>query len=110
MATDRGHIAWYEFRDRKFKKETEFVAHLEPVRTLTLHTKLRYLLSGGKEGSARIWDCSFEGHPRVVGNLALHVENVTRLVFISDELVISSSWDQKIGIWKMSDLLANYIQ
>jgi WD40 repeat protein len=71
--TSRGKIAWYEVKNNKLVKETEFTAHLDSVRTVNYHPNKKILLSTGRDGSVRLWNAeSNTHHPRILGNLALH--------------------------------------
>lgn len=54
----KGHITWYNCVDGKLKKEKEFLAHLDGCRNLNLHPHEKFLLSTGKDSSARMWNCS----------------------------------------------------
>ena len=82
------------------------MAHNGGCRNVVLHPHQKFLISSGKDGSARLWDCRDEGHPVIKANLVLHDENVTSPIFLGDEHVVTVSWDQNIGIWKFGDLLA----
>lgn len=64
------------------------------------------MLSSGKDGSVRLWDCSSEGNPSLQANLVYHEENVTSPVFLGDDIVVTGSWDQNIGIWNFKDLIS----
>ena len=103
--TGKGHVLWYEFKNGKLEKETEFLAHMDECRNVNLHPHEKYLLSTGRDGSARIWDCSVEGKPKLQSNLAYHHENVASTAFLSNELVVTGSWDQNLAVWKYKDLL-----
>ena len=93
------------FDKGQLKKEIEFAAHVGGVRNVNLHPHQKYLLSSGKDGSVRLWDCNSEGHPQIISNLVLHNENVTSPIFIGDEFIVTGSWDENIGVWKFQDAL-----
>jgi hypothetical protein len=42
------------------------------------------MLSSGKDGSVRLWNCNVEGRPQIQANLVHHKENVTCPVFVGD--------------------------
>jgi WD40 repeat protein len=57
---------------------------MDGVRSLNLHPNKKILLSTGKDGSARVWDCSGIHHPKILSNLVLHDENVTAGCFMGE--------------------------
>lgn len=79
------------------------MAHLGGCRSVALHPNEKYLVSGGRDGSVRLWSCENSGHPDIVSNLVYHEENVTSTIFLGDQYIVTGSWDQNIGIWKYSD-------
>lgn len=106
VGTSRGKIAWYEAKGNTLVKETEFLAHLDSVRTIHYHPSRKILLSTGRDGSARLWNAeSNTHHPTILGNLALHVENIPAAGFLSPETVVTGSWDQQLAVWNVSSLL-----
>ena len=52
----------------------------------------------------RLWDCSKEGCPKMANNLVFHTEKVSEALFM-DDWIVTGSWDQCIGMWKISDFL-----
>lgn len=67
-------IAWYEIENGKLQKQTEWLSHLDSVRTINYHPSRKVFLSTGRDGSAKLWDASSNTHqPSILGNLALHV-------------------------------------
>lgn len=76
-ASEQGHISWYKFENKSFKKEIEFNAHASSCRSVNLHPHQKYLVSTGKDGSVRLWDCNHEGLPKIVSNLVGHDETVS---------------------------------
>lgn len=53
-------------------------------RNVNLHPSQKYMVSSGKDGSVRLWDCNNEGRPEIQANLVLHKENVTCPVFVGN--------------------------
>lgn len=64
------------------------------------------MLSSGKDGSVRLWNCNEEGKPQIQANLVFHEDNVTSPVFVGNEVVVTGSWDQSIGVWNFKDLIS----
>lgn len=84
-ACETGLIAWYNFTNSKLKKEIEFVAHVGTAcRNVNLHPTQKYMLSSGKDGSVRLWNCNEEGRPMIQANLVFHEDNVTSPVFLGN--------------------------
>jgi WD40 repeat protein len=82
------------------------MAHFDSVRTVQFHPKRKILLSTGRDGSAKLWDASSDNHhPSILGNLALHSENIPGAAFIGADIVVTGSWDQKLAIWNVKDLI-----
>ena len=71
-SSDEGHIVWYLMKNQELIKESEFVAHIDGCRSVNLHPHQKFLLSTGRDGSARLWDCNEEGKPKIRSNLAYH--------------------------------------
>jgi WD40 repeat protein len=87
-------------------KQTEWTSHLDSVRTINYHPSRRILLSTGRDGSAKLWNASLDTHqPAILGNLALHSENVPGAAFLGEDLVVTGSWDQKLALWNIKDLI-----
>lgn len=104
--THRGQIAWYELNGGVLVKETEFFAHYDSVRTINYHPNKKVLMSTGRDGSVKLWNTdSNTHHPAILGNLALHVENVPAAGFLGAETVVTGSWDQQLAIWNIKDLI-----
>lgn len=106
VGCEEGLIIWYQFENGKLHKEIEFVAHVGTAcRNVNLHPHSKYMLSSGKDGSVRLWNCNNEGKPKIQANLVHHEDNVTSPIFVGDEIVVTGSWDQSIGIWNFKDLI-----
>lgn len=61
------------------------MAHLDSVRTINFHPKRKIIMSTGRDGSAKLWNAeSNTHHPTIIGNLALHIENIPAAGFIND--------------------------
>lgn len=82
------------------------MAHHGGCRNVILHPHEKYMISSGKDGSVRLWDCKSDAHPQIHANLVLHDETVTSPIFVGDKFVVTVSWDENIGIWKYGDLIA----
>lgn len=93
-------------KDNKLVKETEFLAHLDSVRTINYHSSRKILLSTGRDGSAKLWNAeSNTHHPAILGNLVQHSENIPGAGFVNGELVVTGSWDQQLCLWNVKDLI-----
>lgn len=104
--TSRGVIAWYDFQNNKLSKEVEFAAHLDSVRTINYHPQRKVLMTTARDGAVKLWDASSDDiQPKILGNLVLHVENVPAAAFVNNDLVLTGSWDQKLALWNVKDLL-----
>lgn len=83
VGSSRGVIVWYELQNGKLIKQTEWTSHLDAVRTINYHPTRKILLSTGRDGSAKLWNASLDTHqPAILGNLAVHSENVPGAAFI----------------------------
>jgi WD40 repeat protein len=79
---------------------------LDSVRTISYHPNRKILLSTGRDGSAKLWNAESDTHhPAILGNLALHVENIPAAGFIGPDTVVTGSWDQKLAIWNIKELI-----
>ena len=104
--TNRGVIAWYDFENNKLTKEVEFTAHLDSVRTINYHPQRKVLMTTARDGAVKLWDASSDNvQPKILGNLVLHIENVPAASFVNNDLVLTGSWDQKLALWSIKDLL-----
>jgi WD40 repeat protein len=77
---------------------------MDETRSIKLHPKQKLLVSTSRDGSVRLWDCGREGRPKLTNNLVFHTEKVTEALFMED-WIVTGSWDQNIGLWKMSEFL-----
>lgn len=77
---------------------------MDECKSLKLHPTKKLLVSTSRDGSVRLWDCGKEGSPKLANNLVFHSEKVSEALFMED-WVVTGSWDQCIGMWKMSDFL-----
>lgn len=104
--TSKGTIAWYELNQNKLSKKTEFVSHMDSVRTVNYHPSKRVLLSSGRDGSVKLWNAESNlHHPKILGNLVVHKENVPGAAFLGENSVVTGSWDQSIALWNIQALL-----
>ena len=106
VGTSRGAIAWYEMQNGKLVKQTEWVSHMDSVRTINIHSNKKVLLSTGRDGSAKLWDASKDNEqPDILGNLVLHSENIPAAAFVGQDKVLTGSWDQKLAIWNIKQMI-----
>jgi WD40 repeat protein len=102
----KGTISWYEMETGQLSKLTEWTGHLDSVRTLTYHPTRQVFLSTGRDGSAKLWDASRpDAQPSILGNLVFHGENIPGAGFLGHDKVVTGSWDQKLALWSIKDLL-----
>ena len=104
--TSRGPIVWYQINGSVLKKEAEFAAHLDSVRTINFHHDRKVMLTTGRDGSAKVWDSSADNfQPKILGNLVLHKENIPGAAFIGKDLALTGSWDQKLALWSLKEMI-----
>ncbi|WP_214322563.1 caspase, EACC1-associated type [Nonomuraea sediminis] len=66
----------------------------------------RTLVDAADDGTARLWDVSDSWHPRPLGTLAGHRNNIMRAVFDpGGNLVATASWDTTVKLWAVADPL-----
>lgn len=56
----------FDKQQGKFKLEYEFLAHLDPIKNITLNAPKGIMVTGCRDGSARIWET--EKHQDKFGN------------------------------------------
>lgn len=79
---------------------------MDSVRTINYHPTKKVMLTTGRDGSAKIWDSSSnEVQPKILGNLVLHSENIPGASFIGEDKIVTGSWDQKLALWDVKDLI-----
>ena len=79
---------------------------MDAVRTINLHRSKKLMLSTGRDGSAKLWDVSQDNiQPTILGNLVLHSENIPAAGFVKNEMVVTGSWDQKLALWNIKDIM-----
>jgi WD40 repeat protein len=87
----------------KFSLDYEFIAHLDPIKVITLNGAKGLMVTGCRDGSARVWEtdktgsCSKTFKNRVVANLNGHVDNVSCVEFMplstGKNVIATGSWD-----------------
>lgn len=74
VATEAKFINEYEFKDNTLTLRKKHFAHFDAVKSLTLDGERKRLLSTGRDGSVRLWDCLTDLKP--VASLVGHQDNV----------------------------------
>lgn len=77
VATEERHIKEFEFKN-KLQLKHKYFAHFDAVKSLTLEGKQKQLLSTGRDGSVRLWDCKEGLKP--LASLVGHIDNVVSSV------------------------------
>ena len=80
LATNRGKMSLYRWKVKQFEKIAEFVGHTREINCLKMSNDRKFLLSGSKDHTIRLWNMEGVELDRFEG----HEEEVTDVVFSND--------------------------
>ncbi|KRX01707.1 WD40-repeat-containing domain [Pseudocohnilembus persalinus] len=101
-------ILKFEPEKNKLELDFEFLAHLNPIKSLVVNGSKGYMATGCRDGSARVWETEKHGDKqygyrnKTIANLNGHSDNVSSIAFMPghDNIVATGSWDQGLRIFK----------
>lgn len=92
--------------NNQWKNIETIQAHLYTVNHLSLSPNKKYLASGSRDKTIKIWDAESLELLKVLDRSkypGTHTHSVNRLLWLNDEILISAGDDRKIISWKISN-------
>ena len=88
------------WRDDEQEIVARIAAHKGEATSIAVSSDGKFLVSGGEDKLARVWNV---GTRELVKECAGHSGTVTSVVFLSSDIVASSSQDGTVRIWSLKD-------
>ncbi|CAI2374585.1 unnamed protein product [Moneuplotes crassus] len=86
--------------DKEFKQLDTFIGHSDTVRYVDFSPSESRCVTACEDHSLRVWDMESQKGEYL---LAGHHDFASAADFVNDNILISSSWDQTLKIWKLNE-------
>lgn len=95
-----GSIWTWKLEDDELKNKTKYAYFTSPVTSVNSSFDDSLLVASGKDHSAVVWECS--QYNKIGYSLVGHTDVVTCANFISNDVVVTSSYDASLRLWKLN--------